>query len=82
MPKNAQAQVYVTQLPLVPRSFIGIVSEYDASTGSLINPKFITELNNPFGLALKGTTLFVANTGTTSSKHVGWQIRRLHRRRD
>ena len=65
MPRNADAQLYVTQLPSFP---VGIVSEYDATTAVAINPNFITGLkNNPFGLALSGNTLFVANAGTSSS---------------
>ena len=33
----------------------------DATTGTLINANFITGLSSPFGLALSGYNLFVAN---------------------
>jgi DNA-binding beta-propeller fold protein YncE len=57
MPRNAHAQLYVTQ-------FTGnSVSEYDTKTGALINASFITGLNGPIGLALSGNTLFVVNQG-------------------
>ena len=49
MPRNAQAQLYVTQ----SSSSVGIVSEYDATTGEAINPHFITGLNAPTGIAVK-----------------------------
>ena len=42
-----------------------VVSEYDAKTGAVINPGFITGLFFPEGLAVKGNTLFVANAGNT-----------------
>jgi len=60
MPKNAHAQLYVTQIPSPP-STIGVVGKYDAKTGAAISPSFITGLNLPAGLALLGNTLFVAN---------------------
>jgi hypothetical protein len=37
------------------------VGEYDATTGKAINPSFITGLSFPYGLAVSGNTLFVAN---------------------
>jgi hypothetical protein len=40
MPRNAHAQLYVTQA-VSP----GIVSEYNASTGKVIKSNFITALN-------------------------------------
>jgi hypothetical protein len=57
MPRNAHAQLYVTQRGA------GIVGEYDATTGFAINANFITGLNGPNGLAVKGNTLFVVNLG-------------------
>jgi hypothetical protein len=56
MPRNAHAQLYITQDN-------GTVSEYDATTGAAINANFITGLDVPSGLAVKGNTLFVANQG-------------------
>jgi DNA-binding beta-propeller fold protein YncE len=58
MPRNACAQLYVSQAE------IGVVSEYDATTGAVINANFITGVGSPFGLALLGNTLFVANADT------------------
>ena len=57
MPRNAYAQLYVTL------TGIGLVSEYDATTGKVINPKLITGLHVPRALALLGDTLFVSNYG-------------------
>src|SRR5215469_56607 len=69
MPTNAQAQLYVTQLPSFP-SFVGIVSEYNATTGEVIKREFIKGLRGPDGLAVLGNTLFVANgTGNTIGKY-------------
>ena len=68
MPGNAHAQLYVTQL--VGFGPAGIVSEYDAhSAGTVINANFVTGLNAPVGLAVKGNTLYVANqsSGTVSA---------------
>ena len=59
MPKNARAQLYVTES--TGPGVIGVVGEYDATTGAAINASFITGLRNPFGLAVLGNTLFVAN---------------------
>jgi glucose/arabinose dehydrogenase len=39
-----------------------MVGEYDATAGAAISPSFITGLTNPYGLALSGNNLFVANT--------------------
>jgi hypothetical protein len=63
MPKNACAQLYVTSRP---GSGAGVVSEYDASTGKVINANFITGLDGPQGLAVLGDTLFVSNEGGTT----------------
>jgi hypothetical protein len=52
MPTNARTQLYVTQRP-EPPSVIGIVSEYDATTGKAIKASFITGLSSPTGLVVK-----------------------------
>ena len=57
MPRNADAQLYVTQGP----SGRGFVSKYDATTGELIDAKFIRDLRTPFGLEVKGNRLFVVD---------------------
>src|SRR5260370_725044 len=68
MPKNARAQLYVTELP--QGGPIGVVDKYDATTGAAISASFITGLNDPVGLAVLGNTLFVANTsGSTDGKY-------------
>jgi hypothetical protein len=59
MPRNARGQLYVSPEFHPP----GFVSEYDTKTGAAINPNFITGLNVPSGLAVKGNTLFVADFG-------------------
>jgi hypothetical protein len=41
----------------------GYISEYDATTGALINANFITGLNQPEGIAISGNDLFVVNNG-------------------
>jgi glucose/arabinose dehydrogenase len=68
MPRDARAQLYFTSRPV--GSAIGVVSEYDATTGAVINASLITGLSNPGGLAVKGNTLFVANSdGGTVGKY-------------
>lgn len=59
MPRNASAQLYVTQAG-------GLVSEYDATTGEVIKAKFIKGLHVPVGLAVSGkdNVLFVTNATT------------------
>ena len=57
MPKNASAQLYVIEFP----GGLGVVGKYDAKTGAAIS-SFITGLNVPQWLAVKGNTLFVANS--------------------
>jgi len=54
---NAQAQLYVTN------SEEGTISEYDASTGVLINAALVSGLSNPQGLTLEGKILFVTEYG-------------------
>jgi len=50
-PRNADAQLYVTQNP---GSGLGFVSEYKATTGEVIKADFITGLNFPLGLGVVG----------------------------
>ena len=57
--RNARAQLYVSSRP--EGGLFGVVSEYNATTGEVINANFITGLGAPAGLALLGNTLFVAN---------------------
>jgi hypothetical protein len=67
MPRNAAAQLYVTQSTL-PGEELGGVSEYDANTGVVMRASFIRKLNDPAALALLDSTLFVA---TFNSNTVG-----------
>ena len=60
MPRNAQAQLYVTQGNVPPKSG-GTVSEYNFNTGELIKAKFIKGLHYPIGLAVKDNVLFVTD---------------------
>jgi WD40 repeat protein len=41
------------------------VGKYNATTGAAINAKFITGLSAPWGIALSGNNLFIANSGST-----------------
>jgi hypothetical protein len=55
MSTSARAQLYVSQLS-------NTLGEYDPLTGAGINPNLITTgLNEPYGIAVSGNTLFVAN---------------------
>jgi hypothetical protein len=45
----------------------GVIGKYDARTGAPIDANFITELNQPSGLAVLADSLFVANLGSNSS---------------
>jgi WD40 repeat protein len=65
MPGRAQAQLYVSSRDN------GTVSEYNATTGKVINANFITGLTAPQGLLLLGDVLFVANAGSGSGGWVG-----------
>jgi WD40 repeat protein len=65
MPGRAQAQLYVSSRTN------GTVSEYNATTGAVINANFITGLTAPEGLLLLGDVLFVANFGSGSGGWVG-----------
>jgi WD40 repeat protein len=64
MPRNACAQLYVSQVGT------GVVSKYNAKTGTLINANFITGVGFPSGLAIMGPNgqfepqsfLFVSNS--------------------
>lgn len=40
------------------------ISEYDATTGAVINAAFISGLNQPFGITSAGSLLYVGNTGS------------------
>jgi hypothetical protein len=62
MPRNAHAQIYVTSDPILGEE--GMVSEYDATTGALINANFVTGFLQPGLLALKGNILFVPDQDT------------------
>src|SRR6202011_924315 len=42
----------------------GTIGEYDATTGAAINPSLVSGLNSPFGIAVSGANLYVANTGS------------------
>ncbi len=64
MPRNARANLYITQAATVGVP-TGVVSEYNASTGTPFNKKFITGLNAPIALALSDGILFVLNRGNT-----------------
>ena len=67
IPRNACAQLYIAQQGAGERS--GVVREYDASTGAVINAKFITGLQQPVALALSDDDLFVANMGGSVGKY-------------
>jgi hypothetical protein len=53
MAENAHAQLYVTNVPLFAP---GVMSEYDAKTGDVINPNLKTGLNFPEQLVVKERT--------------------------
>jgi hypothetical protein len=67
IPRNACAQLYIAQQGAGERS--GVVREYDASTGAVINARFITGLQQPVALALSDDDLFVANMGGSVGKY-------------
>jgi WD40 repeat protein len=56
LPERAHAQLYVGD------QATGIISEYNATTGEVINANFIAGLSSPYALALSGDYLFVANS--------------------
>ena len=58
--RNARAQLYVSSRP--EGGLLGVVSEYNATTGEVINANMITGLSFPRALAVSGNKLFVANT--------------------
>ena len=67
VPRNAQAQLYISQMPLYPDSVTGIVSEYDPNTGALIKDNFIVGLQQPVALAVSGDNdLFVSTAASNS----------------
>jgi hypothetical protein len=60
MPKSAHAQVlFVSQVGSGANT--GTVSQYNATTGALINPNFITGVNDAGAILLSGNTLYVAD---------------------
>ena len=65
MPKNAHAQLYVTEFPQGGGP-IGFVGKYDGTTGAAISPSFIIGLSFPRGLAVLGNTLFVSTEGNNT----------------
>jgi len=67
MPRNAQAQRYATQL--VGFRPEGIASEYNSTSGTVINPNFVRGLSGSVELAVMGNTLFVStfNDGTVGA---------------
>jgi WD40 repeat protein len=65
MPGRAHAQLYVSSRTT------GIISEYNATTGAVINANFITGLTAPEALLLSGDNLFVVNNGSGSGGWVG-----------
>lgn len=58
MPRSAHAQLYVLDSN-------NTISTYNATTGAVLNPGFITWLSGPDRFALSGNVLFVANSGGT-----------------
>ena len=60
--RNAHAQLYVTNRPAGSLNS-GLVGEYNATTGAMINASFITGLNSPLALGLLGNSLFVSDIG-------------------
>ena len=61
MPRSARAQLYVSQVGNGANT--GTVGTYDATTGAVINAKFITGVNDAGAIMLSGNTLFLANNG-------------------
>jgi hypothetical protein len=61
--KTARAQLYVSQPGILT------VSEYNASTGDVINARLISQLSAPNGLAVEGNILYVANEDGTIGKY-------------
>jgi hypothetical protein len=53
--------IYSAAVPIMGGA--GTVGEYNATTGEPLNVSLITGLDFPFGLAIKGNTLFVVNRG-------------------
>jgi hypothetical protein len=59
MPESARAQIYVSQTGSGANS--GTVSEYNATTGAVINANLITGVGQAGAIFLSGNTLYVAN---------------------
>jgi DNA-binding beta-propeller fold protein YncE len=73
LPKNASAQ---QDVGFIGRIFItngffenSLVSEYDYSTGKVVNAHFIRGLEEPRGLAVSGNDLFVVERGGRVGKY-------------
>jgi len=63
--RDACAQLYVTNMPHGG----GVVSEYNAETGELIKAELITGLTLPYGLAVRGNSLFVVDEAGSVGKY-------------
>jgi len=64
MPGSAQAQQAPQQVLLVSQggaTLNGSVNAYDAATGALIKPNFISGFISPSGMLVSGSTLYVAS---------------------
>ena len=59
MPRSARAQLYVSQTGNGANT--GTVSEYDATTGAVINANLITGVEQAGAISLSGNILYVAN---------------------
>jgi WD40 repeat protein len=66
MPGTAHGQVL-----FVSNTANNTIGAYDANTGAEINASFITGLSGPKGLAVSGSTLFVANSSFPGSGTIG-----------
>src|SRR6516162_2125458 len=68
MPKSARAQLLVSEYSS------DSVGEFNATTGALINPSFITGLNGPSAIALSDNSLFVANYDDAFGENAGTTV--------
>lgn len=66
MPGTAHGQVL-----FISNTADNTVGAYDANTGAVINDSFITGLSGPKGIAVSGSTLFVANSSFPGSGTIG-----------
>jgi WD40 repeat protein len=65
MPRSARAQLYVSQTGSGANT--GTVSEYDATTGAVINANLITGVGQAGAIFLSGNTLYVANASAAGT---------------